>query len=108
MPLIDLSPSKTTCDLALFENKYIDGSVGIYTDFNNKQWSYKTENGNVYFTNNETGQQCDAPLKPQMGGTKQASKKRFEYKGQKRVVYVGARGGEYIKLNGKYVSIKQL
>lgn len=32
----------------------------------------------------------------------------FEYKGKKRIVYQGPRGGRYIKINKKYVSIKSI
>lgn len=86
---------------------------GTFTDYNGKVWNVTwDETGKkLWFENG--GVRCDADAYAvQMGGkktsVKKATKKRFSYKGHERVVYVGGRGGEYIKLNGKYTSIKQL
>lgn len=37
-----------------------------------------------------------------------ATSKRVVYKNTKRVVYKGVRGGSYIKVNGKFVNIRNL
>ena len=51
-------------------------------------------------------------LKPEIikGGSKTLTKslERHVYKGQTRVIYMGKRGGKYIKIAGKYVSLRKL
>ena len=42
------------------------------------------------------------------GGGKKPTKKRVVVKGKPKVVYKGPRGGEYIKQNGGFVSLKTL
>jgi hypothetical protein len=42
------------------------------------------------------------------GSRKKATKKRVKVGGNERVVYEGPRGGEYVKMNGGYVSLKQV
>jgi hypothetical protein len=48
------------------------------------------------------------------GGCKKSSARhtktdqRVRYKGRSRLVYVGARGGEYLKMNGRFVNLKSL
>ena len=45
---------------------------------------------------------------PSGGSAKKASSERIMVGGKPKVVYVGSRGGKYIKKNGKYVSVKTL
>lgn len=40
--------------------------------------------------------------------TKRATKTRVLYKGTKRIVYVGIRGGQYIRLSGSFISVASL
>jgi len=43
-----------------------------------------------------------------VGGSKKQTKERIMLGGKSRVIYVGKRGGKYVKQNGKFVSIKKL
>jgi hypothetical protein len=47
------------------------------------------------------------PTKSTTGGKKQ-TKERIMLGGKSRVIYIGKRGGKYVKQNGKFVSIKKI
>lgn len=42
------------------------------------------------------------------GGCKKQTKERIMLGGKSKVIYVGKRGGKYVRQNGKFVSIKKL
>lgn len=63
-----------------------------------------------YFMNQDPAYVCEwlFQTRPIISGGLHPSKQRMLIKGRMAVVYVGPRGGKYVKIKGKMVSIKRL
>lgn len=65
------------------------------------------DNGDQYYCINEVKEEIENK-KYAGGATYRASKERVTINKQKRIVYVGVRGGKYVKQQGKYVPLAKV
>ena len=85
-------------------NKLPETERQLYDKFveDNKITDLPTANSTILLDNNMSGGRKSPASKPK---GPQPSAKRIIVDGRKRVVYVGPKGGKYIKKNGKFVRI---